>query len=155
MAAFRVRGQTQHVKIGAVADTKLRLYPVPPYGFVTFGLVSGLIVQRRERFYFFSPRQSAFVPFSLCHSPIFLYLCTVLLHKARRWRLAAQAARRRGLFYSGAAASVSSASASGSGAVSFSGSRSTSVMPSGMLTHAPVFGFRRRARIYRRVMLGW
>ena len=147
MAAFRVRGQTQHVKIGAVADTKLRLYPVPPYGFVTFGLISGLIVQRRERFYFFSPRQSAFVPFSLCHSPIFLYLCTVLLHKARRWRLAAQAARRRGLFYSAASASVPSASASGSGVVSFSGSRSTSVIPSGMLTHAPVLGFLRCARI--------
>lgn len=59
-------------------------------------------------------------------------------------------------FYTGSA--LASATRWHVGAVFFysvaSGSMSTSVIPSGMLRHAPVLGSLRWARIYRRVMLG-
>ncbi len=59
--------KSQHIQIGAVTNTKFRLYPAPPYCFVAFRLISCLIVQGGEGFYLFCPRQRGFVPLFLCH----------------------------------------------------------------------------------------
>lgn len=84
MVALCFRVKTQHIQISAITNSKFRLDPAPPHCFVAFSLVSYFIMQGGEGFYLFSPRQRGFMPFFVCHSPFFSYLCTVLLLQAQR-----------------------------------------------------------------------